>query len=116
MTIPEWVKPTIWGVIGGAIAAIVIGFVWGGWVTGGTATKMEAASAEAAIVLAFTPLCVANAQEQPEQIALLKGEKTWDQDDFVVEAGWVANVTEEYRADVARACAKAVLVAMETGG
>jgi hypothetical protein len=116
MTVPEWVKPAVWGVIGGAIAAIVIGFVWGGWVTGGTATKMEVASADAAVIQAFTPLCVAKAQDEPEQIVRLKAEKTWDQDDFVVEAGWVANVTEEYRADVARACAKAVLVAMETGG
>jgi hypothetical protein len=103
-------------VIGGAIAAIVIGFAWGGWVTGGTATKMEAASAEVAVIQAFTPLCVAKAQEQPEQIVLLKAEKSWDQDDFVVEAGWVANVNETYRADVARACAKAVLAAMEAGG
>jgi hypothetical protein len=30
MTVPEWVKPAVWGVIGGAIAAIVIGFIWGG--------------------------------------------------------------------------------------
>jgi hypothetical protein len=51
MNVPGWVKPAAWGLIGGAIAAIVIGFVWGGWVTGGTAVKMEAASAEAAIVL-----------------------------------------------------------------
>ena len=116
MTVPEWVKPAVWGVIGGAIAAIVIGFVWGGWVTGGTATKMEAASAEVAVIQAFTPLCVAKAQEEPEQIVRLKAENSWKQDDFVVEAGWVANVTEAYRADVARACAKAVLVAMETGG
>jgi hypothetical protein len=50
MTVPEWVKPAVWGVIGGAIAAIVIGFIWGGWVTGGAATKMEAASAEAAVI------------------------------------------------------------------
>ena len=32
----------------GAIAAIIVGFAWGGWVTGGTAGKMETASAEAA--------------------------------------------------------------------
>ena len=62
MNVPASVKPAVWGVIGGAIAAIVVGFAWGGWVTGGTAGKMEAASAEAAIVQAFTPLCVAKAQ------------------------------------------------------
>jgi len=116
MNTPEWVKPAAWGVIGGAVAAVAIGFVWGGWVTGATAAKMEAASAEEAVVQAFTPLCVANAQEQPEQIALLKAEKSWDQDNFVVDAGWVANVNEKYRDDVARVCAKAVLEAMEATG
>jgi hypothetical protein len=113
MKVPEWVKPAAWGVIGGAIAAIIIGFVWGGWVTGGTAGKMEVASAEAAIVLAFTPLCVAKAEQQPEKLLLLKAEKSWERDNFVVEAGWVANVNEKYRADVARACALAVIEAME---
>jgi len=113
MNVPDWVKPAVWGVIGGAIAAIIVGFFWGGWVTGGTATKMEAASAEAAIVQAFTPLCVAKAEQQPEKLVLLKAEKSWKRDDFVVEAGWVANVSEKYQADVARACALAVIEAME---
>jgi len=113
MNVPDWVKPAVWGVIGGAIAAIIVGFFWGGWVTGGTATKMEAASAEAAIVQAFTPLCVAKAEQQPEKLALLKAEKSWTRDDFVVQAGWVANVGEKYRGDVARACALAVIEAME---
>ncbi len=89
MSAPDWVKPAVWGVIGGAIAAIIVGFYWGGWVTGGTATKMEAASAETAIVQAFTPLCVAKAEQQPEKLVLLKAESSWKQDDFVVEAGWV---------------------------
>ena len=83
--------------VGGAIAAIVVGFFWGGRVTGGTAVEMEAASAEAAIVLAFTPLCVAKAEQEPEKLVLLKAEASYKQDDFVVEAGWVANVNENTR-------------------
>ena len=113
MNVPDWVKPAAWGVVGGAIAAIVIGFFWGGWVTGGTATKMEAASAEGAIVQAFTPLCVAKAEQQPGQLVLLKAEKSWERHDFVVKTGWVADVNEKYRSDVARACALAVVEAME---
>jgi hypothetical protein len=113
MNVPASVKPAAWGAIGGAIAAIVIGFAWGGWVTGGTAGKMEAASAEAAIVLAFTPLCVAKAEQQPEQLPLLKEESSWTRDDFVVKAGWVDNVTEKYRSAVAEACASTVVEGME---
>jgi hypothetical protein len=113
MNIPASVKPAIWGAIGGAIAAMVIGFVWGGWVTGGTVGKMEVASAEAAIIQAFTPLCVAKAELQPEQLVLLKAESTYARDDFVIKAGWVANVSEKYRSAVAKACAVAIVEAMK---
>ena len=113
MKIPEWVKPAAWGAIGGAIAAIIIGFAWGGWVTGGTAGRMETASAEAAVVQAFTPLCVAKAEQQPEKLAPLKEESSFQRDDFVIEAGWVDNVSEKYRSDVATACASTLVEAME---
>ena len=115
MNTPEWVKPAAWGVVGGAIAAIVVGFVWGGWVTGGTATQMAVTSAESAVVQAFTPLCVAKAEQEPDQLVLLKEASSWQRDDFVVEAGWVDNVNETFRGDVARACAIAVVEAMEAG-
>ena len=112
MNMSASVKPASWGAVGGAIAAMVIGFALGGWVTGGTAGKMEVASAEAAIVQAFTPLCVAKAEQQPEQLVLLKEEDSWKRDDFVVKAGWVDNVTEKYRSAVAGACAPAVVEGM----
>jgi hypothetical protein len=111
MKVSEWVKPAMLGVVGGAIAAIVIGFSWGGWITGGSATKMAAASADSAVVQAFTPLCIAKAEQAPAQLALL--DKPWQRHEFVVEAGWVDNVNEKYRRDVARACATAVMEAME---
>jgi hypothetical protein len=113
MKLRESIMPAVWGAGGGAIAAIVIGFAWGGWVTGGTAGKMEAASAEAAIVQAFTPLCVAKAEQQPEQLVLLKEESKWTRDDFVIKAGWVDNVSEKYRSAVAEACASTVVEGME---
>jgi hypothetical protein len=113
MNVPASVKPALWGAVGGAIAAIVIGFAWGGWVTGGTAGRMETASAEAAIVLAFTPLCVAKAEQQPEKLVSLKEAGTYQRDDFVIEAGWVDNVSEKYRTDVATACASTLVEAME---
>jgi hypothetical protein len=113
MNVPASVKPAVWGAIGGAIAAIVIGFAWGGWVTGGTAGRMETASAEAAVVQAFTPLCVAKAEQQPEKLVSLKGAGTYQRDDFVIEAGWVDSVSEQYRSDVATACASTLVEGME---
>jgi hypothetical protein len=113
VNVPASVKPAVWGAIGGAIAATIIGFIWGGWVTGGTAGEMATASAETAVVQALTPLCVARAQQQPEQLVLLKQANSWQHNEFVVKAGWVANVSEKYRSAVARACASTVVEAMD---
>lgn len=112
--IKEGIKPAVWGVVGGAIVAIVIGFAWGGWVTGGTAGKMEAASAEVAVVQALTPLCVTKAERQPEQLVLLKEESSYKRDDFVIDAGWVDNVNEKYQKAVAEVCASTVVEGMKT--
>ena len=111
MQVPASVKPAIWGAIGGAVAAMIIGFTWGGWVTGGTAGKMVTAGAQDATVLALTPVCVAKAEQQPEQLALLKKESSWSRVNFVTKAGWVANVNEKYQSAVASACASALVEA-----
>ncbi|MEI4263642.1 hypothetical protein [Roseovarius sp. D0-M9] len=113
MKLPEATKPALWGAVGGAIVAMIIGFSWGGWVTGGTAVEMRSAGAESAVVRAFTPLCVAKAEQQPEQIALLKEESSYQRDDFVIEAGWVSNVSEKYQSEVADSCAESIVEGME---
>ena len=113
MKIPAQVKPAIWGAIAGAVAAMIIGFVWGGWVTGGTSEKNAGAAAQTAVVQAFVPLCVAKAEQQPEQLPLLKKESSYSRYDFVVKAGWVSNVAEKYRRNVAEGCATAVVDAMD---
>ena len=42
MNIPIETKPALWGAAGGAVAAAIIGFTWGGWVTGGKAETSAA--------------------------------------------------------------------------
>ncbi len=64
-------------------------------------------------MLALTPLCLVKAEGQSEQLALLKKESSWSRGDFVVKAGWVANVNEKYRSEVARACATALVEALD---
>lgn len=39
MNTPEWLKPGIYGALIGAVCVGVVGFTWGGWVTGGTANE-----------------------------------------------------------------------------
>ena len=116
MRTPEWVKPGAWGVAGGAVAAMVIGFSVGGWVTGGTAEEMAEARAETAVVQAFVPICVAQAKQQPEQLALLKAESSWQRDTFVEKAGWANAAGDEYRSEVADKCAVKALEVVEAAG
>ena len=109
MNISESTKPVIWGAVGGAIAAMVIGFSWGGWITGGAAANMQKAVAQKAVVQAFTPLCVVKAELQPEQISLMQEMSRYKRDDFVIEAGWIDNVSKQYRSGVADACADTII-------
>jgi hypothetical protein len=75
---------------------------------------MAATSADDASVLALTPLCVAKAEQQPEQIVLLKKESSsWARGNFVTKAGWVASVNEKYRSAVAGACATTLVEALD---
>jgi len=108
MNISTSLKPAVWGMAGGAIATIIVGFSWGGWITQGAANQMETESAKAAVVDAFTPLCVARAQQQTGKVAVLLEQSSWKYTDFVVSAGWVDNVGENYQSDVAQACASAL--------
>jgi hypothetical protein len=113
MNTPEWIKPGLWGAVGGAVVAIAIGFSVGGWVTEGTAEEMAAARAESAVVKAFTPICVANAQREPEKLAALKAESSWQRDAFVEKAGWADGAGTEYRDNVADMCAEKAVEALE---
>ncbi len=113
MNIPAWVGPGAWGVVGGAAAAMIVGFAWGGWVTGATAEGMAASRAKAAVVTVYTPVCVENAKEAgASQLALLKAENSWARGDFIVKAGWVNGIDEKYRGAVAEACAAKAVDAM----
>ena len=119
MPIPQNVKPALWGAVGGAIAAIIVGFAWGGWVTGGTAEKMAVTQSGIAVVEALVPVCVALSVSDPagpaklEQLALLKS--PWERREFVMKAGWATMPTaKEPNRRVAEACAEVIAKAAET--
>jgi hypothetical protein len=52
-------KRLIQGAVLGGVATLIVGFVWGGWTLGGTASKMALAAAEAAKIEVLAPMCVA---------------------------------------------------------
>jgi len=87
----EYVKPGIWGAVIGAIAMIVIGF-WGmGWMTAGSAEQLASQRADAAVVGALVPFCVANAQRDANATNLAKfraEDASYKRSQIVQDAGW----------------------------
>jgi hypothetical protein len=119
MPISPNVKPALWGAVGGAIAAMIVGFAWGGWVTGGSAEKMAATQSSAAVVEALVPVCVAMSVSDPagpaklEQLAALKA--SYARADFVMKAGWATMPTaKEPNRRLAEACAELIAKAAGT--
>ena len=49
------VKYGVWGLIGGAIIAMIIGFAWGGWTTSSTTKRLS----DEAVLAAQAAICVA---------------------------------------------------------
>ena len=57
MQVPANTRPILWGAVGGAVLCAIVGFTWGGWVTGGSARQQAAGSARDAVVAALAPIC-----------------------------------------------------------
>jgi hypothetical protein len=88
---------------------MIIGFGWGGWVTGGTARQTADAMARDAVVQRLAPICVVQSGRDPAKapkLVALKGESAWQRGEFVGKRGW-ATMPGEQEPDrtVAEACA-----------
>lgn len=91
-TIPVQTKPFLWGAAMGAVVLAIVGFNWGGWMTGSAAEKVAAERTDTAIVTAFTPVCVDQFQRNTNASAnlaeLKEIDRSWDQRNYVSEGGW----------------------------
>ena len=107
------VKYGIWGLIVGAVIAMIIGFAWGGWSTSGTTKTMT----EEAVLASQAAICVAQFMKQPNYEEKLKelGElSSWKRAEFIEKGGWDKMPGQE-KADyaVARACADGLELLIE---
>lgn len=70
----DWdkIKLGLWSAVGGAILLAVVGFTWGGWVTGGTAQAMAEELAANQVAERFAPFCVAQFNKDSERDRKLK--------------------------------------------
>ena len=108
MKTPEWVKPGLYGAAVGAAALAIVGFSWGGWVTGGKAAQMASDQARMEVVAALVPICVEQSTQDPkvvETLALLKDANRYRRSDMLMDAGWATMPgSNDPNRNVASAC------------
>jgi hypothetical protein len=107
------IKLGLWSAIGGAILAAIVGFGWGGWVTGGTAQTMAAEMTSAAMVDRLAPLCLLRFNQDPEKdqkLEALRNTSSWQRRGYVEEQGWATMLgATEPDSPVATECANRIL-------
>jgi hypothetical protein len=110
MKIPAWVKPGIWGGVIGAIAMTIVGFWSFGWMTGSAAQKLASERTNSALVAAFLPFCVANAQHDGDAAKLVKvraESSSYTRRQLVMDAGWATMIgTTSPDSALASACSE----------
>jgi hypothetical protein len=105
-----------WSCVACVVATIVVGFAWGGWVTGGTADERVAEAQAAGRAQLAATICVArftDATVAAVQLAALKDASSWNRDDTIADAGWTTPLgLDEPVSGAADLCAER-LVAMD---
>lgn len=73
----------------GAIAAVAVGFYWGGWSLQSTSEKMAKTQSDAAVVTAMAPVCAEKFRAMPDaaakQVSLAKVDSWKRRDEFPKE-------------------------------
>jgi predicted negative regulator of RcsB-dependent stress response len=103
-----------WGLVCGAIIAIIIGFAWGGWSTSGTTQKIS----DEAVLATQAAICVAQFMKQPNHEEKLKelGElESWKRAEYIEKGGWDRMPGQKEKPDytVSRACAAGLELLMK---
>ena len=81
----------LWSCTACIVATIVVGFAWGGWVTGGTATRMASDAADGAQARLASASCVIRFNQGSDavaQLAALKKANSYERGDIIKKGGW----------------------------
>jgi len=103
-----------WSWVASIVLTMIIGFAWGGWVTGRTARTLAEDVAEDAVVERLAPICVYQFNQDPAKaakLAELKEASSYQRRTFVQDQGW-ATVPGEEAPDrkVAEECVKLLML------
>ncbi len=108
MTTPEWLKPGIYGALLGAVFVGIVGFSWGGWMTGGGANKMASEMAQDEVIAALVPFCLDMSRADNERVAKLatiRDATSFNRRTAMMETGWATMPgAEAPNRDLAQAC------------
>ena len=99
------VKYGVWGLICGAVIAMIIGFSWGGWITSGTSQT----TTKEAVLASQAAICVAQFMKQPnpeKKLKELEEVSSYQRAEVIEKGGWDKMPGQEKAGyAVARACA-----------
>ena len=87
-----------WACVGSMVATMIVGFTWGGWVTGGTARAAAETQAGDAVTKRLAPICVMRFKADPGKTAKLKemnDASSYDRAEYVQKQGWATMPGEE---------------------
>jgi len=102
-----------WSWVATAVVTMIIGFSWGGWVTGGTARTTAEGVAQDAVVQRLAPICVVQSGRDPTRavkLVALKEESAWQRGEYIGKQGWATMPGEqEHDRRVAEACARLLM-------
>ncbi len=109
----EKIKTGVWGAVGGAVIAMIIGFGWGGWVLGSNSLNMGEEMAQTAVVDRLAPICVAQFNQDParaQKLEKIKEIDSWKRAEYVRNQGW-ATIPFEKEPDrrVADRCSELIM-------
>ena len=106
----------VWISLAMIAGTMLVGFTWGGWVTGNTAQRTATTMANDAVVQRLSSICVAQFQQDPakdEKLAELMEASSYQRGKYVQEQGWSTMPgDEDSDTKVATACGK-VLAQLE---
>ena len=111
MKLSPKVEQTLWGAVGGAAVCALVGFMFGGWVTGGKAKELAQEQSQKAVVAVLAPICAdkfRQATNAAENLVKLKAiAYSWEKGTYVSQGGWATFPgSSEPNSAVAQACAE----------
>lgn len=81
-----------WSCAACVVATMVVGFTWGGWVTGGSAQERAEAASEQAVAQLAAEICVNRYLAAPDaraSLVALTEESSFRRDGVLEDGGWV---------------------------